>query len=269
MSIYYVSDIHADFYTSHQNPNRQTIKALADDYLRNTQALLNHGFDKSCDVLVVAGDISHQNAMSRQLLLKWRPHFHRILVVWGNHDFYLTGADRTLYDNNSRIKFEHFKHLFKDDDVIHILDNEIINVNGVRFYGSTMWYAVDTPKEKGVFKNHLNDSSYIEKLNIQKLHHVQHEAYDNAISNVDVVISHVPLTQVLSHTRYGSDVGFIHRVGLYAPVTIQGHCHEQAQDYFVDINTKRHRFYMNAVGYPGDGHTCCFMQLPDDAHLAE
>jgi len=90
-----------------------------------------NGLDPSnVDILVLAGDIASLNGgMLAGALHQFSKKFKNVVYVPGNHEFYKT-AIRLGWNklHNTTVK------------TVHILHNEAKTVDGVRFYGGTMWF---------------------------------------------------------------------------------------------------------------------------------
>ena len=77
------------------------------------------------DVVVLAGDIARPRESAAWALGFDRP----VLYVLGNHEFYGGSLDRTA---------DELRRLCAGSDV-HVLDDDEIVIDGVRFLGSTLW----------------------------------------------------------------------------------------------------------------------------------
>jgi predicted phosphodiesterase len=80
-----------------------------------------------CDVVVLAGDIAN-HAQG----IEWGRHIwpdKEILYVPGNHEFYRLDRTETLQQ----------MRVCARDLGVHLLDNNEVVINGVRFLGSTLW----------------------------------------------------------------------------------------------------------------------------------
>lgn len=115
MKIAIASDLHLEF---------------ADITLTNT---------KNADVLVLAGDIctvkhfnsNHEKGEIYQEFFKvCSEQFPYVLYVVGNHEHYNYQFNDTINDLKS--KLAHYKN-------IHVLDNEVFELKGKMFIGSTLW----------------------------------------------------------------------------------------------------------------------------------
>ena len=106
-----VSDLHYDFYDDHG-------KSLID-------SIPNDGID----ILVIAGDLTTDNHLENLSQLCGR--FPQVVFVLGNHDYFRFGIEHAK---------EHIRNIQKFNSNLHYLDNDIKEINGVRFAGCTLWY---------------------------------------------------------------------------------------------------------------------------------
>jgi predicted phosphodiesterase len=87
---------------------------------------------KAADILILAGDIisfEYPEALLN-LVKTWdKP----ILFVAGNHEYY--NNRESIADSNQKFRDFIYKHLPQ----IYFLDNESITIEGVTFFGGTMW----------------------------------------------------------------------------------------------------------------------------------
>lgn len=81
------------------------------------------------DVCICAGDIADSIYSSIDYLRVELAHRMPVVAVLGNHDFYGVSIDRAL---------EIARKELRGTDV-HLLENEAIVLNGVRFLGATLW----------------------------------------------------------------------------------------------------------------------------------
>ncbi|MBP6020392.1 MAG: metallophosphoesterase family protein [Burkholderiaceae bacterium] len=81
--------------------------------------------DTDADVVILAGDIARPEAA-----IAWARTFHQpVLYVPGNHEFYGNSLAATVQQLRT--------HALGSN--IHILDNDVLILDGVRFLGSTLW----------------------------------------------------------------------------------------------------------------------------------
>lgn len=89
----------------------------------------------SCNVLVLAGDIAVGKA-AIEVVTRIADSLPgtEVIYVAGNHEFYHTSIDEQL---------EMLRAGFQDHQRIHFLENDAIEINGVRFLGCTLWTGFD------------------------------------------------------------------------------------------------------------------------------
>lgn len=111
MKIALMSDVHAEFHRSEHN----WLPPLPD----------------SPDVLVLAGDIHVGKSLIDliQRISDSLPNTH-IVFIAGNHEFYRQYRKATL-----RI----YREAFSGHKMIHFLENDFIDIDGIRFIGATLW----------------------------------------------------------------------------------------------------------------------------------
>ena len=111
MKISLISDIHAEFYRDQP------------DWFPS--------LPENPDVLVLAGDIHIGGSLVPfvKRISKALPQTHLIFLA-GNHEFYRQYRLATL---------KAYRDAFSDDTRIHFLENDFVDINGVRFIGATLW----------------------------------------------------------------------------------------------------------------------------------
>lgn len=249
MKVSYISDLHLDF---HVHFNKNQVK-----FEKNTREFINKLIqtdEGDKEVLVIAGDLSHYNKQSLWALQEFSKAYELVLMVFGNHDYYLISNNQSnKYKNNSYNRTEELINMVYWDEVtrkdllnVTILENELYDHKGVRFYGSTMWYPLDTYEQQCFYSGISNDSKLIKRMNHYDEHEKDLKAYNKNIDNcVDVMISHVPLIEMDTHKEHNSTACYLTTVDQLAPITICGHVHEQ-NEYTTESGNK---VYINAIGY--------------------
>lgn len=93
------------------------------------------------DVLVLAGDIlEYRDVSARKKFFQFLTQIDKpIMFVCGNHEFYHSNIQKTLAS---------LQRLQRSNPNFHLLNNSYVDINGVRFIGSTLWcdfsYVKDT-----------------------------------------------------------------------------------------------------------------------------
>lgn len=120
----------------------------------NVSKLINPGWD----VLVIAGDLSSENSLIDQFFAYKAPDNIPIIYVLGNHEYEGKRADKVV---------DNLKELMKPYENVHILDNESIIIDNVKFIGSTLWTnfeleGIESKKEDMKWaKQNIVDFTYI------------------------------------------------------------------------------------------------------------
>ncbi|AUZ84668.1 metallophosphoesterase [Methylophaga nitratireducenticrescens] len=97
--------------------------------------------DSDADVIILAGDIN-TGLKGLEYAVELIKHLGKdVIYVPGNHEFY-------RYDIG--LLREEMALLAKAHSKLHLLDNDIVKIHGVRFIGSTLWtdYALDGSLDK-------------------------------------------------------------------------------------------------------------------------
>ena len=211
------------------------------------------------DVVVLAGDINNG-----ALGVKWaakRFADQPVIYVPGNHEF---------YGQHSIARALDAMHKAAQDTNVHVLDNETVVIDGVRFLGATLWTdfnlfgaheaAVRARREAMLF---LRDLSVIGRFNLREWaeRHARSRMFLNEQLAIEhhgstvVVTHHAPSRQSI-HPRFaGSALNacFVSDLERLASASrpqlwIHGHTHDSF-DYRIDGT----RVICNPRGYSKDG----------------
>lgn len=175
-NIYVISDIHLEF--RYDDP----------DEINEFIELISTTADKD-GVLILAGDLG--NIMNRDHLAILKQHvlplYKYVLFVAGNHDYY-----HGTYEAVTK-KLRDFE---KDCNNFKFLDNEYIELDGVRYLGGTMWYA-DSPYARRNNYRMMPDCRHVQDL--EKWVYRSHDGFVKLLLSHcregDVVISHHSCSQ--------------------------------------------------------------------------
>lgn len=85
---------------------------------------------KDCDVLVLAGDMSPYPEETAQWIWRNVPADMTTIYVPGNHEY--ENSNVLTFDNEMRSALADLKN-------VHFLQNEVLEKDGVRFLGTTLW----------------------------------------------------------------------------------------------------------------------------------
>ncbi len=137
------------------------------------------------DVLILAGDIGYLNAKNTQTFLaRVAKRFPHVLFVPGNHEYW------------SKMDDEQMEEVCAEYGVV-LLQNNVVEIEGVTFAGTTLWSRLDGVTSKAVSKQ--NDFRFIPDFCTKewaKRFHTAQLFLDSV--EVDVVITHhAPLMQAI------------------------------------------------------------------------
>lgn len=196
------------------------------------------------DVLLLSGDIGHYNAQNLQCLQYMRQYFDRIVVTFGNHDYYLvtnSARDKYKYGTNgdinrpSEVRVNEMKMMIEDAEGIDYVDGNTVDIGGIKIGGATGWYdgSLLANKSREVIQTEyekvMNDGSLIHPKGkaFDWLFHEQKHRLDAVYQNCDIMMSHVsPLTEWKQFVEmYGFDADIAKTNPDYAMK------HEALQDY--------------------------------------
>lgn len=197
-----------------------------------------------CDVLALAGDITAgKNRIKRTLERFVARGFKHIVYVFGNHEYYGSSAH---YLRNSIKKWLNEQEY----DHVHFLENEVAEIEGVSFVGTTMWFA-DTAETRA-FQFRMNDFRQIKQFN-SYIWHANKIASKFLAENVSegcvVVTHHAPTHKSLYSGFRGSKLNCFY-ISDQADIILDqqpalwfhGHMHDP-NDYMVgECNVKSNPF---------------------------
>ncbi len=247
LSVSYINDIHIDHWVNF-NHNEEKYRSrvqwfIADLVLKSR--LVRH------DLLIVAGDISHYNRVTKWVLEEFTQWFKQVIFVGGNHDYYLvSGTQRRKYKNSLARKEELYEMTIDIPNLVILgTYRDVTQYKGFNIGGLTMTSLPSLPSEKLFHEKFMNDSRYI-NVPVEQLNNIDTQRYTKLEkANLDIFISHYPLIKTGSHKKYGrSSLGsYLCRVDQFvAKHNFFGHVHENREQYEV-LGTKH---YTNAIGYP-------------------
>jgi len=205
--------------------------------------------EESGDILILAGDIVDGKLKGLDTLKYISSNFNHVIMIMGNHEHYRGRFDLT---------YNKLKNELPNN--IHLLENDIINIDGQRFLGCTLWtwmnevdsyfakvrmndYRVKT-KYKGIYRK-LNPSDTIRC-------HMQSALWlESNVKEDDIVVTHHAPSfmscnpDYTGNTAYATDLSDI-MLDCNPSHWIHGHMHE-AVDYKIG-NT---HVISNPMGYFG------------------
>jgi Icc-related predicted phosphoesterase len=236
------------------------IQILSDLHVEFAPFDYPHG---DCDVVVLAGDIHTKDRGVKWALdnIKDKP----VIYVLGNHEFYGKTYPKLIGE---------LKTVAKGSNV-HVLENEVITLEGVNFFGCTLWTDFEIFRDPQIAGYHcqqmMTDYKKIKKLpGYSKIRSLDTAIYHRhsvdwlgkALAShrgeVNVVVTHHAPSKQSAPEHYWEDLTLAAYVSdmeafiaTHQPTMwIHGHLHKCA-DYTVGGT----RILCNPKGYPGEQHT--------------
>lgn len=245
-----MSDLHLDFHIKHSN-NDKSINRFIDSIKP----------EKCSDVLIIAGDIGHVNAMNirfMELMLKYYKH---ICFVLGNHDYYLGTRSQVKKYGDSYERANEMKNHFKNHMNIHYLGDGIFEYEGIKIGGIDSWYDKKSFTNQlehtvdNLYRQSMNDPLYIHCKEDYVTRSTLDKFYLKTIcDDVDIMVTHVaPVVHPITvddkylHSELNVFYSFDGEELIKDNIKlwIYGHMHDHREFIYNDT-----RFFCNPFGYP-------------------
>jgi predicted phosphodiesterase len=201
------------------------------------------------DTLVLAGDyawlMDPVPAVSNVCALARRAHpSATILAVLGNHDFWLSGKNRSLDD--MWIQLNEIRSLFRSHGVCFLDESppvDVTDANGetVTFFGHTGWYHEDpnTNDAKHMARDAPNGIHYLMRWRALNAFLDSFDRLPSENQNPTVCVTHLPITadnKTLRNLNWDYKLGD-HCASRGVKVFLEGHTHQ----YHYGTRTCEHR----------------------------
>lgn len=162
------------------------------------------------DVLLIPGDIGHYNTQNLECLKHLRRYYDRIVVTFGNHDYYLINEEAISLYQNSQARVEEMKIMIDAAEGIDYVDGNIVEINNIRIGGASGWYdgslllndlQWDYERVQALWEKHMSDSDTIyptanEGSKFDDLFKEQKARIDAVYQQCDIMMTHVsPLSE--------------------------------------------------------------------------
>jgi len=203
-----------------------------------------------CDVLIVAGDLDNGPVKAAEGLLRIAEQYKKpIVAVMGNHDCWgMTPAD--AYE---------IVYGLTNKGGIHLLNRSKLEIDGVVFGGTTLWYNPMDPNVQR-FVSTAADFRFVARPgNSIALEWLADEEWltRGDVDDIDVLVTHMfPFAESL-HPQFAhslSNVGFHRPLNPMSKVNpslwVHGHTHCESQYNYRDIHVA-----CNPRGNPGERYT--------------
>lgn len=199
MTFDYCSDTHFDFYF---NPSSSISKNKMDKYISA------HFGNKKSDYLFIAGDIGHYPKQNVQIMNALPYDNDKIILVFGNHDYYVIGTKQKFEFKHYQHKVDYSKQLYKDNGFT-VLDGDTLTVNGITIGGCDSWYDgsffYNIPGMYGgwgqgstplsLWKSNMNDANLIPGLaDFYDIWMKEKVKLDSLLNKCDIMVTHVKPT---------------------------------------------------------------------------
>lgn len=228
MRIYYLSDLHIE--------ELEGYRSILEDALPLSK-------DNGNDWVVVAGDISSKASIVKGVLVYLASKFGRVLFVMGNHEYrsnyFLT------YENTEKA----YKTLLSGFGNIHFLNNEVLELDGLRVAGSTSWYELPDNYSKAWWKTFSSDYVYVHSdWNDSNNHHNRDYEFLRSLvdTKIDLLVTHFPPRSFIEISEE-----YVSLLPKYSDIHprywICGHEHVCIEEDFNGSTV-----LMNPMGYPGE-----------------
>jgi len=148
------------------------------------------------DVLILAGDI-HIGAKAISWINECAEVFPHVIYILGNHEFYNYNISTLAGKINEELTAEN----------VHLLDNTLIEIEGTRFIGSTLWSIIseEAANQMNDFQLITNTTRPFSWRDAHKKHEVATQFIKDSLSkdlpNV-VVTHHCPSIKCIDTLRY-------------------------------------------------------------------
>ena len=267
MIIDILSDIHIDFYFK-INPTRNAIEStyshiFTDDHTRRVG-----------DVLIIAGDIGHNNKQNIQVLehIKEVFGYKYIICVLGNHDYYLLDVHSISdYNGFSLNRADEMRNMINEKEGMYCLDGEVIEIDGVHIGGCDGWYDGEyirkhfSKKTKEYMDSYVSmlwrrtmaDADYLFGIDWQGYAKLEKRKIEKIYKDVDVMITHINPSVEKEHTTHSfrddDTTGFFTFDGSKylkdgsMQYWIYGHTHTETEHEIDGV-----KCICNPMGYPGE-----------------
>jgi predicted phosphodiesterase len=247
MIFQYVSDLHLEYYCENMNKIRRLF----------IDPMIKRKVEVGASFLLLAGDVGRPTSQSYSTFLKeLAPHYDRIFVTTGNHEYY-----KMPYDTLAELDDKCREVCSEAGGNIVFLQNERYDIDDkLSIYGGTFWTQIPVQK-RHIVGAYVNDYRYIPNFTTSN----SSAMHETAISQLKAEMEKDPERQwiVMSHhmpsfdlidDKYKNDpknadinFGFASEIELARDDRIHawvyGHTHTPCQ---------KGKFYCNPIGYPGE-----------------
>jgi UDP-2,3-diacylglucosamine pyrophosphatase LpxH len=231
-------------------------------------------------VLVVAGDlcpmVRDHEQLAKYAFNHWAERYKNVIYIPGNHEYYNSSPRKVEKSHNIKKNIHRWVNdinLLCGSEKIRFLDTKVIDLDGVKILGGTMWGS------------NICDQDFIPELNTFNVKEQKVFLSNLRRAQPDIVISHhLPSTECINemwkdsihNAHFVVDLTKFLRVGTlpgsYAPkLWLHGHTHQD-----VNVNVGNTKVCANPCGYPNeafgrvwDPHKAAFEYNPKTGYLSK
>ena len=200
MKFDYVSDLHADSWVIFEPA--QATRARRTKFKNALRKWISSLLpEKPSRILVIAGDISTDNAYTVDVLKELQKHYENIVFVVGNIDMHLrrAGSHLTCQD-----RVDALKACLRDLPGVYLLDGDTVEIGDITFGGTCGWYdnaftGMTDEMHRSLWRMHYDYEGTLGTLDTDEFAKKQKEVVAKLAAVSDVLVTHV--TPLLSVSR--------------------------------------------------------------------
>lgn len=206
MKVDYFSDPHFDFwFAPQQNISYEKLDFQFSNYIPSQPG----------EVLLIAGDLGHYNRQNIEIIkaIKKLYNYKHIICVLGNHDYYLCTTEQKFgFEQNSFNRVKQMRKLLNEEDGLHCLDGNVVEIDGVKFGGCDSWYSDAYLKgyfpkaefthesNNQMWQNVMNDWNYLYGIEHYKtIYNTEKPKMKTVYDKCDVMMTHVNPSYLKRH----------------------------------------------------------------------
>lgn len=254
----YISDIHLLKYMNVESASRphKVLKWI-------NKHFWNKGKIRG-DWLVIAGDLSEYNYNNFVFLSECSKIWKEVFFVFGNHDLWLSRRQQKNSLLTSNDKKAELKQMCEALENVHILDNEVVEIDGKTIAGSTNWYKLHEHDYRW-WNSYSNDSVNIIPQGTRSNNErskIDTRFLENLTGEIDLLITHIPPVHFAENKRRPNRA-YYHPVYLNKNVKVRkwitGHQHTISNHHYKGIELRA-----NCLGYPWEnslGYILCQLEI--------
>jgi len=150
----------------------------------------------SADNLIIAGDLGCVDPVYKKIIPLIMKRWENVILVLGNHEYYGQNIG-AMKDRLGKLESKY--------EGLHILDNELIELDGIKIFGGTMWFPQDPLNI--LYENCLADFRCIKKFREWVYNKNSDFKYKLKGLKPDVVVTHhLPSYNCINGKYIGNDL---------------------------------------------------------------